>query len=170
MRIAAIDPGPLVWKIHGDPLPQARGRGRVLPSGRATVYVPASKWRKQVRRGLEVLDVPHYAKGIPVSVALVFRLTRPKSHYGTGRNAGKLKPSAPQYPLAGKTGAKPQGGIGDLDNYAKAVLDEMNGICFHDDAQVVELSVTKLYADYGPPGVSISYQRTNMAGGPLLDE
>lgn len=35
----------------------------------------------------------------------------------------------------------------DTDNIAKIVLDALNGIAYHDDAQIVELQVTKLYSD-----------------------
>jgi Holliday junction resolvase RusA-like endonuclease len=34
----------------------------------------------------------------------------------------------------------------DLDNYIKSVLDGMNGIVFHDDAQVVYLCAGKAYS------------------------
>lgn len=36
---------------------------------------------------------------------------------------------------------------GDLDNYLKAVLDALNGICFVDDSQVVKIAGTKNYSD-----------------------
>jgi Holliday junction resolvase RusA-like endonuclease len=53
---------------------------------------------------------------------------RPKSHYGTGRNAGKLKATAPTH-----NDGKP-----DRDNLDKAILDAMTGIGFmRDDKQVV---------------------------------
>jgi hypothetical protein len=35
----------------------------------------------------------------PVGLALVFTLTRPKGHFGTGRNAGTVKLSAPTWPV-----------------------------------------------------------------------
>lgn len=35
----------------------------------------------------------------------------------------------------------------DLDNFSKAVLDAINGIVWHDDKQVVYLSVGKFYSD-----------------------
>ncbi len=35
----------------------------------------------------------------------------------------------------------------DCDNLAKIVLDSLNGIAYHDDSQVCELSVQKLYGD-----------------------
>jgi Holliday junction resolvase RusA-like endonuclease len=34
----------------------------------------------------------------------------------------------------------------DLDNIAKAILDALNGIAWHDDSQVVELIVEKCYS------------------------
>lgn len=35
----------------------------------------------------------------------------------------------------------------DVDNYAKAILDGMNGIAFKDDSQIVDLNVQKQYSD-----------------------
>jgi Holliday junction resolvase RusA-like endonuclease len=35
----------------------------------------------------------------------------------------------------------------DADNIAKAVLDSLNGILWHDDKQVCQLSIHKVYAD-----------------------
>lgn len=153
---ANIGPPPMLWTIHGDPRPQQRPRASNLGKLGARMYVPSCKWRKRVGQGLRALEMPFFAAGVPVGVALVFRVSRPKSHYGTGRNAGTLKSSAPLAPLAGYTGADRRTRIGDVDNYAKAVLDEMNGKCFDDDSQVVELSATKLYADDEAPGVTIS--------------
>lgn len=37
----------------------------------------------------------------------------------------------------------------DSDNVAKAVLDSINGIAYKDDAQVVDLTVSKYWADEG---------------------
>ena len=75
----------------------------------------------------------------PVSMILYFRIPRPKSHYRTGKYSHILKDSAPSFVLT-----KP-----DIDNYAKLVLDAMNGIAYNDDCQVVDLEVRKLYADNG---------------------
>lgn len=35
----------------------------------------------------------------------------------------------------------------DCDNLAKSILDSLNGLAYHDDKQVVELSVKKYYAE-----------------------
>ena len=83
----------------------------------------------------------------PITLKLVFMRDRPKGHYGQGRNAGKLKPSAPPYPTT-----KP-----DLDKLNRAVGDALTGIVWKDDSQVVNLESSKLYC--GPkdrPGVHIT--------------
>lgn len=44
---------------------------------------------------------------------------------------------------------------GDVDNYAKALLDAGNGSLYGDDDQIVHLTVSKLYASLEPPRISI---------------
>lgn len=41
----------------------------------------------------------------------------------------------------------------DIDNLSKAIFDALNGIAYHDDAQVALLTASKQYAD--TPGVNI---------------
>jgi Holliday junction resolvase RusA-like endonuclease len=43
----------------------------------------------------------------------------------------------------------------DLDNVAKAIIDGMNGIIFKDDSQIINLHVTKVYAEVGKVEVLI---------------
>lgn len=43
----------------------------------------------------------------------------------------------------------------DLDNMLKAITDAMNGIVYLDDAQIVTVTVTKLYADTPRAEVSV---------------
>lgn len=38
----------------------------------------------------------------------------------------------------------------DCDNIAKAILDALNGIAYHDDSQIVTLAVEKWYSPYDP--------------------
>lgn len=73
----------------------------------------------------------------PVRLQAFFRLPRPKSHFGTGENAGKLKDSAPCWHTK-----KP-----DLDNLLKFFKDCANGAIWKDDAQVREVFAIK---DYEP--------------------
>lgn len=71
----------------------------------------------------------------PIRMTMIATKSRPKSHYGTGRNSGKLKPSAPALPAT-----KP-----DLDNYIKFLCDCFNEILFRDDAQIVGIKAIKRY-------------------------
>lgn len=82
----------------------------------------------------------------PVWMSIQFVFPRPKSHFGTGRNADKIKPSAPQWPTSRANG--------DRTNLLKSVEDALKGIAWHDDSQVVDGQVRK---SYGPaPQISIA--------------
>ena len=76
----------------------------------------------------------------PISIKMTFFIPRPKFHFGTGKNAGKLKKSAPEYP-----NKKP-----DLDNYEKFACDCLNGLCWHDDSQIVDSMTRKRYVKRCP--------------------
>jgi len=72
----------------------------------------------------------------PVMLTLVFYMPRPKGHYGTGKNAGMLRPSAPVHHTT-----KP-----DLDKLVRAVKDGLTGVVYGDDSQVVWINARKEYA------------------------
>lgn len=72
----------------------------------------------------------------PVAVRLEVVLARPEAHYGTGRNAGRLKPSAPEFPAV----------TPDVDKVARLVLDALTDAgVWRDDKQVAVLRVEKRY-------------------------
>ena len=74
----------------------------------------------------------------PLALTLVFSMRRPKGHYGSGRNATKLKP---QFEDARPT-SKP-----DLTKLIRAAEDAMTGIIWNDDAQVTMQQAQKRYGD-----------------------
>lgn len=149
----------ITFTVRGLPAPQGSKRAfRNKHSGRIQ-QVESSKrvapWRSDVRdAAMAALDNevlggrpnPGYALTGPVAVELAFRWPRPKGHYGTGRNAGVLKPAAPVWPAT----------LPDLDKLARAVLDALTGIVWVDDAQVVDLGLRKRYADGEGPGVTVT--------------
>ena len=51
----------------------------------------------------------------PVEIFIDFLFHRPQTHYGTGRNEGNIKPSAPKYPITRTTG--------DIDKLCSSTLD-----------------------------------------------
>lgn len=73
----------------------------------------------------------------PIKISCIFYMSRPKNHYGTGKNAGKLKLNAPT--LYTK---KP-----DLDNLEKMVFDCLNHVAWKDDSQIVESVARKIYSE-----------------------
>ena len=81
----------------------------------------------------------------PVEIYIDFLFHRPQGHYGTGRNEGNLKPSAPQYPTTRTTG--------DIDKLCRSTLDGLSipsgGILLRDDSLVVNLRAKKSFATKG---------------------
>lgn len=71
----------------------------------------------------------------PLGLTAVFTRARPKGHYGTGRNAERLKTSSPTYPCTAP----------DATKLLRATEDALTGVVWRDDAQVVEQFVTKHY-------------------------
>lgn len=103
-------------------------------------------WREAVRGECQraaTVPIPG-----PVAVVITFWMPRPRSHYGTGRNAGMLKPSAPAYPDGRKN---------DIDKLARSTLDGLTmGGAYWDDGQVVRLLVYKEFAADEGPGAQVS--------------
>ncbi|MBR2733355.1 MAG: RusA family crossover junction endodeoxyribonuclease [Selenomonadaceae bacterium] len=55
-----------------------------------------------------------------------------------------------------RKGSKPQVTFqGDVDNFLKAVLDAMNGICYEDDRQVIFVQATKIF---GEPHITVEVE------------
>jgi Holliday junction resolvase RusA-like endonuclease len=132
----------------GQPRPRAFSRG-----GRAAVYDPgtAEGWKSLIAIACQELRGA-LIEG-PVSVAMIFYMPRPKSHF---TKSGAIKPAAPQQWHTSKP---------DADNLAKAVLDALTTLrVWHDDDQVAELMVRKHYESarviggnqIHPPGVFVN--------------
>ena len=143
--------------VYGQARPQGSPRALVGRNGRAFVTEDTRgargyrSWRQQVSR--EMLEVaPKEPVDGPIGVALVVYVPRPKSHFGTGKNASALKPNAPAHPATGI----------DLDKIARAVLDAGTGVWWTDDKRVASLSVVRRYADGSP-------ERIEVEAAPLLD-
>lgn len=97
--------------------------------------------------------IEHTNRMVPVIEAVRLTLTflkpRPQNHYGSGRNAGVLKSSAPQYATT----------VPDLTKLTRAVEDALTGIVWRDDAQVVKQVTDKRYCRGDEkPGVQITIE------------
>ena len=112
--------------VYGSPVAQGRPRFARIGAGVRTYDPEKSRgWKQEVRsQVLKALnDVPEIHDGALV-LALAFHLQRPKSL--SKRVIFHVK--------------KP-----DLDNLVKAFKDSAKGILWHDDSQVVQMTVRKVY-------------------------
>jgi len=125
-------------RVPGIPKPKGSKVCRVSPRHPLYEAVNNGKWRRQVRKGGAKLA----ERGItgPVGISVTFTLPRPAKHYGTGRNAHRVKPDAPTWPY--------EHGTGDVDKLCRLVFDAMQDAgVLTDDAQVVNAALWKCYPD-----------------------
>jgi hypothetical protein len=71
----------------------------------------------------------------PFSVTMTFQRRRPQAHFGTGRNSGELKATAPAFPSS-----RP-----DVLKLARATEDALTGIVWNDDAAIVMEYLEKVF-------------------------
>jgi Holliday junction resolvase RusA-like endonuclease len=135
--------------VQGTPKPQGSkraimGKHQRFPSVIESAGQALKDWRGDVRYAASRLGVKHEGS---VSVCLHFHLQRPKAHFGSGKNSGNLKPSAPKYHTQ-----KP-----DVDKLSRAVLDALTDVLFGDDSCVCHLEAKKEWA-VGKAGCLITVQ------------
>jgi Holliday junction resolvase RusA-like endonuclease len=136
--------------VLGDPKAQKRHRtytkdrhGRALPYAR---QVDPSATDKADFLAQIMQRAPEKPLDGPLKLSVLFEFLRPQSHFGTGRNSGQLKASAP-----GWHAKRP-----DLDNCLKLVKDAMNGVFYRDDAQIVGVDAGKLYGEQGKTTITLT--------------
>lgn len=106
-------------------------------------------WRDRVASfALEAMAGRRPMEG-PIRMTLYFMLPRPKSHYGTGKNADKLKDTAPIYHTS-----KP-----DATKLVRSTEDALTGILWRDDAVIAQQVVDKTYEAGKGPGVIVEVMR-----------
>lgn len=150
-----LGPPDLSLRIIGDPktkgsvtafVPERKGKPVPRrPNGSIVVVVKndagpdEEAWVKAIRlaaadgmrrRGLELLP-----RGCPVAIAMTFYKERGVGHYGTGRNAGIVKASAPACPAV----------LPDVDKMMRSALDALTGVVYEDDGQVIGGPIWKAY-------------------------
>lgn len=137
----------LMLTVYGTPAPQ----GSKTRNAAGAMYESSAKvkpWREAVKSA--ALDALAYdAAWLPLADALrvdvTFTLPRPKHHYGTGKNAGRVKPSAPHYPTG-----KP-----DLDKTVRSTLDALTDAgVWRDDSFVNAVFAAKTYPLTGSDALS----------------
>lgn len=120
--------------IHGKPI--AKKRPRFARRGKFVSTYSEQETEEEKFFLLAKEQVKECLSG-PLLIRCFFYFCRPKSHFGTGKNEGYLKSSAPMVPTG-----KP-----DIDNCVKFVLDCLNGLAWQDDKQITILFAKKAYGE-----------------------
>lgn len=161
---AHAGPGHLLIVVHGTPKTQGsktpravfrtdKATGAKIYTGQAVAVDGKTgkardamkSWRSLVTDTAKDAFAGHERILDPVGLRLTFTVDRPKGHFGTGRNASVLKPSADRWPTGG----------GDLDKLHRAVGDSLKdaGI-YKDDRQIVSSHLDKVFIRW-QPGVPV---------------
>ena len=140
----------LAFFVPGTPQTAGSKRGFVNPktggviiteSGTSSAKAAKKTWRGDLRDAAAMAiaaierDADEWPTRAPLAVQFSFVRVRPASHYGSGRNASGLKPSAPAFPIT-----RP-----DVLKTARAAEDALTSVLWHDDAQIVDERITKAF-------------------------
>lgn len=111
-------------RVMGDPVPWAAKQTSRRTGNRFLAPRQSEAIARTIAQ-IEQLGVGRLPVDVPLRIETRFYVTRPKGHYGTGRNAGLLKASAPRYPT----------GRPDYSNLVKLIEDclTLSGVLADDD-------------------------------------
>ena len=131
-------PSSVTFAVLGTPVPQGSMRAynsRVVANNAEAL----ASWRSDVAAAAHRHKPEGWDINAAGSLRCEFVFPRSLSHYGTGANAGKLKPSAPQHHT--KTP--------DIDKLCRGVADAIGDavaqVLLKNDSQIVSLYATKRY-------------------------
>jgi Holliday junction resolvase RusA-like endonuclease len=145
----------LEFWVPGNPRPGGSKRGYPIRTGKFKINQKTGKpqeiirvnvvedskhnkeWRADVVNACRQAYQGRILEG-PLRVDFEFFFLRPKNHFGTGKNAQALKPSADKFP---------QGGQADRTKLLRSTEDALNGVLWRDDKQIVCGWVSRLYGN-----------------------
>ena len=131
----------IIIKVLGEPKAQKRHRDRQAIFGKngksfTPKYDPSASDKGDFLSQVKS-KAPWDPMLGPVLMNATFVFSRPLSHFGTGKNAGILKANAPYWHTS-----KP-----DRDNCEKFCMDAMTKTFWHDDGQVCDGRIQKIYGN-----------------------
>lgn len=142
-------------EVLGTPAP--KGSNRAMMRRGSAVFVPGGSrvnqdklmsWDVAVRaaaiKRIGRVNAPPFV-GVPLVVAITFRMRRPVSHYS--KKTKQLLPSV----VDSQPATTP-----DIDKLTRSTLDSLTRIVYDDDARIVEAHVRKVYAAPNNEGASIT--------------
>lgn len=130
-----------VFTVPGEP--RGKGRPRFVRAGNyVRAYTPdaTAAYENLIRVSYQASNGPFFDQDKQLSIHLVINMKIPESTSKSRKAsmiAGNIRPTK-----------KP-----DADNVLKAVLDGLNTVAWHDDAQIVEVAIERWYSER--PGLKI---------------
>lgn len=125
--------------VPGIPKPGGSKTGFPLKNSKRIVITEACKDSANWRSTVALYAHQNYSgpplKG-PLNLEIIFYMPRPKYHFGTGRNADRLKPFAPSYHEVNP----------DATKLMRSTEDALKGILWDDDSQVAIQLAKKPYS------------------------
>lgn len=167
----APTPSPTGLRVKGDPMPWPRSGQQVKPgrdpqgcrnASPRDLFKAGWVWQpwvhhfqpKEQAERAELIKIMWSAAGLPlfdgpVVLRAEFIFARPSSHFGTGKNAGTVKPQHLEARPGGRgnRNAAGQRTGGDTDNLVKLLKDALSQTAYHDDGQVCRVEAEKAYVD-----------------------
>lgn len=144
--------------VIGEPVPQGSkvktrwGMREDNPNTRPWRATVASYAAAEMN-GRELLDGP-------LALDVRFYFPRPNSHFGTGRNAGVLKPNAPVFHSKAP----------DCDKLVRAIGDALTGVAIRDDARIAVVVARKFYGEPARAEITVGEATSTgelLLGGPV---
>lgn len=138
---------PIFIRVEGY-VPAPQGSKTAMPNGAVVeVCKRVKSWRAAVTDAAVKAGSRPFSGSVEMKAVFVF--PRPKSHFGTGSNADKLKASAPYL-----HSIKP-----DVSKLLRSTEDALTNIAYTDDSRIAKTTAVKRYAALGElPGATIVIQ------------
>lgn len=143
------------FTVTGKPTPMQRA-GRNYKTGRSYIPAESAEYRQRIqaayRASIDEDDEP-FDKSIPLAMTIV--VTLPLEIKKSWSKSKRDMVENGEMRAIGKN-------TGDVDNYAKAVQDALNGLAYHDDSQIVSLKVIKKYQELdGVPSTFVMIEESD---------
>lgn len=128
--------------VYGKPVPKERARTVTNITGRGQKithsYTPEKTANQEFNIAMVYKSIYHgarFGEGVPLRLNVDCFMSIPDSTSKRDRTAmiaGEIRPTKK---------------VLDVDNALKCVADALNGVAYHDDSQIVEMSVRKFYSE-----------------------
>jgi Holliday junction resolvase RusA-like endonuclease len=133
-------PASFTFRVLGTPVPQGSVKAYSSRQIVANNEHALGSWRSDVASAAQRAKPGDWDINAAISLRCEFVFPRPLSHYGTGKNSTKLKPSAPRYHV--KTP--------DVDKLVRGVADSIGDavarVLLNNDSQIVSIYAAKRYS------------------------